>query len=130
MKKFVQTPTNLYCTFYKSVGHDDRYCRAYELMHESSIDIYKIQGEVQQEGNTTQYNCRGRGKFKPRGGFRGRRGGGGMGRGRGQIICYNCAQPRHLARGFQNTCTTCSYCSSFKHVIEDCPVFLANFRER
>jgi hypothetical protein len=27
MKKYVQTPTNLYCTFCKSVGHDDRDCR-------------------------------------------------------------------------------------------------------
>jgi hypothetical protein len=52
MQKYVQTPTNLYCTFYKLVGHDDRDCRAYDLMHERSRDIYKIQGEVQQEGNT------------------------------------------------------------------------------
>jgi hypothetical protein len=51
-QKYVQTPTNLYCTFCKSMGHDDRDCRAYDLMHERSRDIYKIQGEVQQEGNT------------------------------------------------------------------------------
>jgi hypothetical protein len=48
-----------------------------------------------------------------------------MGRGRGQIIYYNCAQPGHLARDFQNPCTTCIYCSAFKHVIEDCLVLLA-----
>jgi hypothetical protein len=53
MQKYVQTPANLYCTFCKSVGHDDRDCRAYDLMHERSRDVYKIQGEVQQEGNTT-----------------------------------------------------------------------------
>jgi hypothetical protein len=41
------------------VGHDDRDCRACDLMHERSRDIYKIQGEVQQEGNTTQYNSLG-----------------------------------------------------------------------
>jgi hypothetical protein len=56
MKKYVQTPKNLYFTFCKCVGHDDRDCRDYDLMHERSRDIYKIQGEVQQEGNTTQYN--------------------------------------------------------------------------
>jgi hypothetical protein len=72
MKNYVQTPTNLYCTFCKSVGHDDRDYRAYDLMHERSRDIYKIQGEVQQEGNTTQYNSPGRGNFNPCGGFRGR----------------------------------------------------------
>jgi hypothetical protein len=130
MKKYVQTPKNLYCTFCKSIGHDDRDCRAYDLMHERSRDIYKIQGEVQQEGNTTQYNSPGRGNFNPRGGFRGRGRGGGMGRGRGQIIYYNCAQLGHLTRDCQNPCTTCSYCSSFEHVIEDCPVLLAKLQER
>jgi hypothetical protein len=72
MKKYVQTPTNLYCTLCKSVGHDDTDCRAYNLMHENLRDIYKIQGEVQQEGNTTQFNSPGRGNFNPRGRFRGR----------------------------------------------------------
>jgi hypothetical protein len=72
MKKYVQTPTNLYFMFCKSMGHDDRYYRAYDLMHEWSRDIYKIQGEVQQEGNTTQYNSSRIGIFNPHGGFRGR----------------------------------------------------------
>jgi hypothetical protein len=125
MQKYVQTPTNLYCTFYKSVGHDDRDCRAYNLMHERSRDIYKIQGEVQEEGNTTQYNSPGRGNFNPHGGFRGRGRGGGMGQGRGQIICYNYTHPGHFTRDCQNPCTTYSYCNSFEHVIEYCPTLLA-----
>jgi hypothetical protein len=54
------------------MGHDEKDCIAYDLLHERSRDIYKIQGELQQEGNTTQYNSPGRGKFNPRGGFRGR----------------------------------------------------------
>jgi hypothetical protein len=36
------------------LGHDDRDCRDYDLMHERSRDIYKIEGEVQQEENTDQ----------------------------------------------------------------------------
>jgi hypothetical protein len=78
MKKYVQTPTNLYCTLCKSMGHDDRDCRDYDLMHERSRDIYNIQGKVHQEGTTTLYNSPRRGKFNPRGGFRGRGQGGGM----------------------------------------------------
>jgi hypothetical protein len=83
MKKYVQTATNVYYTLCKSIEHDDRDCRDYDLMHERLRDIYKIQGEVQQEGNTMQYNSPGRGNFNPRGGFRGSGGGGGMGRGQG-----------------------------------------------
>jgi hypothetical protein len=35
------------------MGHDEKDCRAYDFLHEISRDIYKIQGEVQQEENTT-----------------------------------------------------------------------------
>jgi hypothetical protein len=79
MKKYVQTPMNLYCTFCTSVGHDEKDCKDYDLLHERSRDIYKIQGEVQHEGNTTQYNSPGRGKFNLHGGFIRRGRGGGMG---------------------------------------------------
>jgi hypothetical protein len=58
-------------------------CRAYDLMYERSRDIYKIQGEVQQEGNYMQYNSPRRGNFNPHDGFIERGRGGGMGRGRG-----------------------------------------------
>jgi hypothetical protein len=43
MKNYFQTPTNIYCTFYKSVGHDEKDCRAYDLLHEISKDTYRIQ---------------------------------------------------------------------------------------
>jgi hypothetical protein len=35
-----------------------------------------------------------------------------------------------LARDCQNPCTTCNYCNSFDHVIEDCPVLLEKLQER
>jgi hypothetical protein len=53
-----------------------------------------------------------------------------MGRGQGQIICYNYAQLRHLARNCQNPCTTYSYCNSFEHSIEESSMFLAKLQER
>ena len=46
MQKYVQTPTNLYYTFCKYVGHDEKDCRYYDLMHEILRDAYKIQGEL------------------------------------------------------------------------------------
>jgi hypothetical protein len=112
------------------MGHDDRYCRDYDIMHERSRDVYKIQGEIQQEGNTTQYSFPGRGNFNPCGGFRGQGRGGGMGQGQGTIIYYNYAQLGHLERDYQNPCTTFSYCNSFEHVIEECPAFLAKLQKR
>jgi hypothetical protein len=47
MQKYVQTPTNLYNTFCKSVGHDEKDCRGYDLLQERSRDTYMIQGEMQ-----------------------------------------------------------------------------------
>jgi hypothetical protein len=61
------------------VGHDEKYCRAYDLLLERSRDTYRIEGEMREEGNTTQFNSLGRGNFNPHGGFIGRGRGGGMG---------------------------------------------------
>jgi hypothetical protein len=69
MKKYGQTPTNIYYTFSKYVGHDEKGCRDYDLLHKRSRDTYIIQGEMQEEGNATQFNSPGRGNFNPRGGF-------------------------------------------------------------
>jgi hypothetical protein len=41
MQKYVQTPTNLYCTFCKSVGYDEKDCRAYDLLHKISRNTYR-----------------------------------------------------------------------------------------
>jgi hypothetical protein len=112
------------------MGHDEKDCRAYDLLHERSRDTYMIQEEIQQEGNTMHFNSPGRGNFNPRGGFIGRGQGGGMGQGQGQIICYNCEQPGHLERDCQNPCTTCSYCNSFEHIIEYCHVLSNKLQER
>jgi hypothetical protein len=73
------------------MGHDEKDCKAYDLMHERSRDTYRIQGETQQEGNNAQFISPGRGTFNPCGGFRGRGRGGGMGQGRGRSICYKYA---------------------------------------
>jgi hypothetical protein len=35
----------------------------------------------------------------------------------------------NLPRDLHNPCTTCNYCNSFDHVIEECLVFLAKLHE-
>ena len=72
LQNYLHTPTNMYFTFCKSVRKNDKDCRAYDLMHEISRDIYKIQGEVQQEGVIVQYNSQVIGNFNPCSGFRGK----------------------------------------------------------
>jgi hypothetical protein len=54
------------------VGHDEKDCRAYDLMHVISRDTYIIQGELHQERNNVHFNSLGRGNFNPHVGFRGR----------------------------------------------------------
>ena len=39
-------------------------------------------------------------------------------------------QPGHYARDCTNPTTTCKYCQSFEHTIEECPVLLAKMQEK
>ena len=47
----VSTPTSLFYKFCKSVGHDDKDCREYQLLKEKKVDTYlmKKNGKIGDE---------------------------------------------------------------------------------
>jgi hypothetical protein len=57
LQKYQSTPKKLFYNFCKSVGHDEKYFRAFDLMRKNTSDTYKIQQEnVTVEGHIPQYN--------------------------------------------------------------------------
>ena len=45
LQKVVSTPTNLFCKFCKSVGHEERDYRAYQLLKEEIVETYLMKNE-------------------------------------------------------------------------------------
>ncbi len=69
-----------------------------------------------------------------RSGFQGHRqgqGGGGLGRGRRQLICYNCEGLGHYAHDCMNPMRpSCLYCTLFDHETKDCPTLIARLHDK
>jgi hypothetical protein len=55
MQKYQSTARNLFCNFFKSVGHEKKNCCAFDLMRERIADAYKVHGE-ESEGGVPEYN--------------------------------------------------------------------------
>jgi hypothetical protein len=49
-------PKSLYCNFFKSVGHDDKYCKTMELLRERTPDTYKVQVEMMTMKDAPEFN--------------------------------------------------------------------------
>ena len=45
MHKMVMKLASLYCTFYRSVGNEDKDCWDYDLLQEWTYDAYLVKGE-------------------------------------------------------------------------------------
>lgn len=122
LQKFVHTPQQLFCTLYKSVGHDELNYHSYELMKKDPYIRMQAKNRPQNLGAGAV--CRGL-----QGQVRGSRGG--YGRGRGQIICYNYGEESHFTHDYQNlTHPSYQYCRKFDHVIKDCPILMTKMQEK
>jgi hypothetical protein len=105
------------------VGHEDKDCRAFDLMREHKLEMYRIQEEnVAKKGGGPQYNNKIGFNPRNRGNF-----GRGQGRGnfirgrRGSIICYNCNQLGHLAHHYPNTYIMFTYDRALDHATKYFP---------
>ena len=59
------------------------------------------------------------------------RGGGGPGRGRRKLICYNYGGPGHYAHDCMNLMhPSCLYSTFFDHETEDCPTLIARIHDK
>ena len=45
LKNVVSTPAKVFNKFCKSVGHDEKYCREYQLLKEKTVDTYLMKNE-------------------------------------------------------------------------------------
>ena len=57
LQNILSAPASLYCKFCRSVGHDEKDCRALQLLQEKTMDTYLIKNEeqMQVEGAHHQY---------------------------------------------------------------------------
>jgi len=124
LQDYTQTSQQLFYNFYKSVGHDERTCRSYELMMDQT-PTYIVQAKTKALDQNIGMACiafqghgRGQGGLVPRRGCR-------------LLICYNCGGPGHYSCYCTNpTRESCLYCTQFDHDTEEFPTLISRLHDK
>ena len=54
LQNIVSAPASLYCKFCKLVGHDEKKCRAFQLLQGKMVDTYLMKNEEQMQADRVQ----------------------------------------------------------------------------
>ena len=54
LQKIVSAPTSLYCKFFRSVGHEEKDSRAYQMLQNKIVDTYLMKNDEQMQVERTE----------------------------------------------------------------------------
>ena len=54
LQNIVSAPSSLYCKFCRSIGHDEKYYRALQLLQEKMMDTYLMKNDEQMQVEQAQ----------------------------------------------------------------------------
>ena len=54
LQNVISAPASMYCKFCRSVGHDEKDCKAYQLLQEKMMDTYLMKNEEQMQVERAQ----------------------------------------------------------------------------
>ena len=54
LQNIVSMPASLYCKFCRSVGHDEKDCRAFQVLQEKAMDTYLMKNDEKMQAKRVQ----------------------------------------------------------------------------
>jgi hypothetical protein len=133
LQKYQSTPKNLFCNFCKSVGHEEKDCRAFDLLRERTSDIYRIQEEntgawmgVVCSITLREVSIRGTKKILAEAEVEGIL----VEEDEDRLSVITVINQDTWPEISRTLCTMCTYCRALDHATEDCPQLVAKWQAR